>query len=580
MLQLVPFLWRRLEFASVPCIARRTESLQTTLSAVVFWTLAVIALPNLRHVHLGGMPQVEVVIARTTMACCVLLVGLVGARCVIAWLKSGSLVSLRGALGGTPGMLFFAAVASYLSIGAAVLGVEAISQPEMVGNLKYRVLQLGVFVAAAAGGRAVLERSGAERLLKWTLVILAASCAVTLATPWLCDMGVLPEYRHPYRMTGTFGDPNQAGFNACMTAALALAFQSNGRQRPLGYLALVLGCATGLASFSRTAGIVLCVMLVLFLLLNVRRLKRDLLHTSLTVLCLAGVLVWHIPGTSVVNVREAWVVDAYEAKRVEDTITVFLFDGKSRRADDNPAIPWRWQRADARPGDADTPDDATWTNIEGALSPHYTPADEDRGKFLRAWMSYEKNGTTYRVQTAAIGPIMAASAATATDANAPLHLLKEPGGTMAAFRGQDDSNIDSVRALSRRMLLWRIGFNKVLESPIAGHGLFQLHHMEGAPIGYHGKPAGVHSMYLMLSGEAGVIPLALYLLALFFLIRLFWTVPKSLGRDLVVGWVVVIALYGLPHYYILTTGAANFLVGLACATAAFLVQRQRDPTAA
>ena len=585
MLRLVPLRWRRLECASVACIARRSESLRTTLSAVAFWTLAVIALTNLRYVHLGGMPQVEGVIARTTMACCVLLFGLVGARCVAAWLKSGSLVSLRGALGGTPGMLLFAAVASYLSIGAAVLGVEAISQPEMVGNLKYRVLQLGVFVAAAAGGRAVLERSGAERLLKWTLVILAASCVVVLASPWLRDMGVLLEYPHPYRMTGTFVEPNQAGLIACVTAVLALAFQSNGRQRPLGYLALVLGCAAGLASFSRTAGIVLGVMLVLFLLLNVRRLKRDLLHTGLTVLCMAGVLVWYIPETPVVNIREAWVVDAYEAKRVEDTITVFLFDGKSHRADDNPAVPWRWQRADARPGDADTPDDATWTNIEGALSPHYTPADEDRGKFLRAWMSYEKNGTTYRVQTAAIGPIMAASAATATDADAPLHLPKEPSGTTAAFRGQDDSsigsrNIGNRRDLSRRMLLWRMGFNKVLESPIAGHGLFQSHHMEGAPIGYHGKPAGVHNMYLMLSGDAGVVPLALYLLALFFLIRLFWTVPKSLGRDLVVGWVIVIALYGLPHSHLFTVGAFNFLVGLACATATFLVQRQRDPTAA
>ena len=87
-------------------------------------------------------------------------------------------------------------------------------------------------------------------------------------------------------------------------------------------------------------------------------------------------------------------------------------------------------------------------------------------------------------------------------------------------------------------------------------------------------------MYLMLSGDAGVVPLALYLLALFFLIRLFWTVPKSLGRDLVVGWVIVIALYGLPHSYLFTVGAFNFLVGLACATATFLVQRQRDPTAA
>ena len=45
---------------------------------------------------MGGCHRSRGVIARTTMACCVLLVGLVGARCVAAWLKSGSLVSLRG----------------------------------------------------------------------------------------------------------------------------------------------------------------------------------------------------------------------------------------------------------------------------------------------------------------------------------------------------------------------------------------------------------------------------------------------------------------------------------------------------
>ena len=47
--------------ASLLC---RTEPLRTALIAAAFWTLAVIALTNLRYVHLGGMPQVEVVVAR------------------------------------------------------------------------------------------------------------------------------------------------------------------------------------------------------------------------------------------------------------------------------------------------------------------------------------------------------------------------------------------------------------------------------------------------------------------------------------------------------------------------------------
>ncbi len=546
MLQLVPFLWRRLEFASAPCIA------------LSFWALAVLV-----HVKLQG-GVIKPLVLGAVLLCCLLLLGFVNLR----WWK----------FLGTPGLFLLASIATYLFISSGVsLATDAELSTKDVLRQAFFFL---VTLAAILGGRWLLERIGAERLLKWTLVILMASCAVVLASPWLRDMGVLPEYRHPYRMTGTFTDPNDAGFIACMTAVLALAFRSNGQQRPLACLALVLGCAAGLASFSFTVILVLGGMLILFLLLNVRRLRQDLLHTGLTVLCMVGVLVWLIPGAPVVNTHQAWIDDPYEAKRVGDTITVSLVDNKPHRADEYPANSWRWQRADARPGDVDTPDDATWTNIEGALSSNYTPADEDGGKFLRAWVSYEKNGMTHRVQTEAIGPIMAAPAATATDASAPLHLLKAPGETVEALGSKDDSTSGSGRSLSRRMLLWRMGFDKVLESPIAGHGLFQLHYMEGAPVGHHGRPAGVHNVYLMLSGEAGMIPLALYLLSLFFLMRLLWTVPKSLGRDLVVGWGVLMALYGLTACHLFTMGAYNFVIGLACATAAFLVQRQRDPTVA
>ena len=110
-------------------LLRRSEPLRTALIAAAFWTLAVIALTNLRYVHLGGMPQIEAIVARATMVCCILLLGLVGARCVMAWRKSGSLAPLRRTLGGTPGMLLFGAVASYLAIGASVLGVEVIRGP-------------------------------------------------------------------------------------------------------------------------------------------------------------------------------------------------------------------------------------------------------------------------------------------------------------------------------------------------------------------------------------------------------------------------------------------------------------------
>ncbi len=563
MLQLIPLLWRRLEFASVACIS------------LSFWALAVLV-----HVKLQG-GVIEPLVLGTMLLCCMLLLGFVSLR---RWKSLG-----------TPGLLLLAAIASYLFISSvAPLATDSELSTKDVARQGFFFV---VTLAAILGGRWLLERIGVETLLKWTLVILAASCAVILASPLLREIGALPAYWHPYRMTGAFTDPNDAGFIACMTAALALAFQSNGRQRHLGYLALVLGCAAALASFSRTAVIVLGVILILFLLVNVRRLRQDLWHTGLTVLCLAVALTWLIlniqgilsypqpetpTATSPASVAVG-VVDADEANWVRDgdTILVCLVGDKSHRADDNPVNPWRWQRADARPGDVDTPDDATWTNIEGALLSNYTLEDEDVGKFLRAYVSYEKNGMTRRAQTQAIGPIMAASAETATDANALSNRMKESLGLRDRPEAGEITCESSGRGgLSRRMLLWEMGFNKVLESPIVGHGLYQLHYMEDAPLGNEGIPTGVHNVYLMLLGEAGIIPLALYLLSLFFLMRLLWTAPKSLGRDLVVGWVIVMALFGLMFHHLLTMGAYNFVIGLACATAAFLVQRQQDPTAA
>ena len=270
MLQLVPLLWRRLEFASVACIARRTESLQTTLIAVAFWTLAVIALTNLRYVHLWGLPQVEVLTARATMVSCALLLGLVGARCVMAWRESGSLAPIQRTLGGTPGMLLFAAVASYLAIGVSVLGVEAIREPDMIGLLKYEVLLLGVLVATAGGGRAVLERIGADRLLQSVLVVLIVSCAIILVSPALRDSGFLSSYRIPYRLTGAFSNPNDAGLAACMTVVFAAALLTNGGPRTLSWLGLAAGIAAVLVTASRTALVILGAMAVVFLLLNVR----------------------------------------------------------------------------------------------------------------------------------------------------------------------------------------------------------------------------------------------------------------------------------------------------------------------
>ena len=67
MLQLVPLLWRRLEFASVPCIA------------FSFWALAVLV-----HIKLQG-GVIRPLVLGALLLCCLLLLGFVNLR----WLGHG-----------------------------------------------------------------------------------------------------------------------------------------------------------------------------------------------------------------------------------------------------------------------------------------------------------------------------------------------------------------------------------------------------------------------------------------------------------------------------------------------------------
>ena len=117
-----------------------------------------------------------------------------------------------------------------------------------------------------------------------------------------------------------------------------------------------------------------------------------------------------------------------------------------------------------------------------------------------------------------------------------------------------------------RPLLWRLGFEKAMEAPLFGHGLGALGYMDGAPIGHHGKPLGPHNLYLTLLGEAGIVPLLLFVSALVLLLRAQWGAPGSLARDATAAGIIVIALYGMSFQHLLGVGAFMFLAGLSVAT--------------
>ena len=261
-------------FGHPATLLRRSEALLTSLIAVAFWGLAFATLTNLRNLPFRGLPEFEAMVARTTMAFGAVLLGLVVGRSVIAWRKSGSFAPIRRRLGETPGMLLLGAVASYLAIGALVLGAEGMWDSAALDSLKYQLLHFGVLVAAIIGGRAVLERVGVQGLLQGALVILISACVIILASPVLRDLGVLAPYRIPFRLTGVFADPNDASLAACMTVALAAAWLSNGGARTIGWLGLTVGVVGSLATASRTALVVLGLLAIVLLVVNIRSKSR------------------------------------------------------------------------------------------------------------------------------------------------------------------------------------------------------------------------------------------------------------------------------------------------------------------
>ncbi len=253
---------------------RRTEPRRVALTAFFFWALAAIALASLMELHFWGLSYLELVGRRASMVGCLALTVLAAVQYLHSQPKPVWSVSFWRQWIGTPGLLLFIAVASYLAIGATVLRVDGSWQADTAADLRYRLLHFGILVAAAVGGRALLERTGAERLLRGVLIVLIASCAIILASPVLRSFGILPPYRIPFRLTGAFTNPNEAALVACMAAVLAAAFLTNGASRRLGYLGLAAGTAATLATASRMGFLVLVAILTLFALFNLRNRRR------------------------------------------------------------------------------------------------------------------------------------------------------------------------------------------------------------------------------------------------------------------------------------------------------------------
>lgn len=138
--------------------------------------------------------------------------------------------------------------------------------------------------------------------------------------------------------------------------------------------------------------------------------------------------------------------------------------------------------------------------------------------------------------------------------------LGDAGYMITAMKGDKHRS-----GLVLRWELAKRGLDLFLESPFIGNGIYRLHYLNADIVNYLGEMEGVHNVYLMLAGEAGLVPLLLYLLFLCSLARLLWVAPKSPARDVIVFWVVVIACFSMVFQHLLTLGANMFLIGLCCA---------------
>lgn len=132
-----------------------------------------------------------------------------------------------------------------------------------------------------------------------------------------------------------------------------------------------------------------------------------------------------------------------------------------------------------------------------------------------------------------------------------------------------------------RFTLWHLGISRIAESPLFGYGLSQFHSLPNAPVCYGGPiieviECGIHNTYLLIWGEAGIIPLMLFLLFISSLLRACLTLPKSAATTTAAAWTIILAVEcmatdGTPFF------AWNaFTIGLICALVTHVVRGSRE----
>ena len=123
--------------------------------------------------------------------------------------------------------------------------------------------------------------------------------------------------------------------------------------------------------------------------------------------------------------------------------------------------------------------------------------------------------------------------------------------------------------LAGRLTLWELALDKALDAPVFGLGLGSLHRLEDAWYNSDGVLLGAHNQYLVLLGEAGFVPLVLFVWYLGLVLWTgFWNESDSRVLSAASGCVMVVAIFSIAFHGILTQRACNFVIGFSCAAVA------------
>ena len=136
-----------------------------------------------------------------------------------------------------------------------------------------------------------------------------------------------------------------------------------------------------------------------------------------------------------------------------------------------------------------------------------------------------------------------------------------------------------------RFVIWPLGLSVIAESPLWGHGLLQFHYLEGAPLCMGGTDSyvivcGVHNSFLLLWGEAGIIPAELFLLFIGSLLWAYLRMPRSLATNVVTGWTIVLATDSMFTDDVPWFHWNAFIIGVMCAMTAHVAREAHRRRAA